>query len=218
VCDVVLAEKRRTEGRACYAAVVELADATPAHLRRALTLALDDEDATTATTLLTRLVPAGSAPDGDDAALAARTRAMVDGDVAALDATTPWLATARAPQPLLEWRLKTQRAVGRLDDAVATLERLLPLSRGGAQRQRQEMQLVDLLVKQGAEARALAQLERTLSRSPRDAAVLAQKALVEVALDRIDDATATLARLRAVAPGDARIDTIAKRLQRSAPP
>jgi O-antigen ligase/tetratricopeptide (TPR) repeat protein len=216
LCEVLVGEKRLAEARACFDDVVAKPDVAVAQLRRAFVLAFDAGDLDASRALLVRLVPDGAVPDGEDARLGARLRAAVDGDDAALQASAAWVGAARDPLPLLEWRLATQRALGRLEDATTTVERMLANARSLRQRQSLEMTLVELWVKRGEWARALRQLEQTLARNPRDAAVLAQKALVEVELDRDGDARATLERLRAVAPGDKRILTIEQRLQTSA--
>jgi O-antigen ligase/tetratricopeptide (TPR) repeat protein len=211
-CEVLVREARTRDARSCFADVVALPDATSEHRRRALALAFDDGDLTTAQRLWATLVPAGTPPDGADAVWGARLKAAVDGDDAALTESSAWLRSARAPLPLLEWRLTRLRALERHEEAVATLERMLPLVRSPRQRQSLEMNLVELLWKQGEWARALQQLEKSIARAPRDPALLAQKALVEVELGRASEAQATLARLRLVAPGDKRIAEIEQRL------
>jgi O-antigen ligase/tetratricopeptide (TPR) repeat protein len=213
LCEVLATEKRTVEARSCFADVLVLPDASPAHVRRAVALAFEAGDLDVARALFARLVPEDGIPDGADAALGARLRAAIDGDERALQASEAWLAVAREPLPLLEWRLATLRAHDRLDEASATVERMLAAARSLKQRQSFEMILVDLLCKRGEQARALEQLDKTLARSPRDPAVLAQKALVELELDRVVAARATLERLRAVAPADQRIRVIEQRLQ-----
>jgi O-antigen ligase/tetratricopeptide (TPR) repeat protein len=214
LCEGLRREKRIAEARGCFAEVVALPDAGPREFRSAITLALEAQETTTATAVLARLVPSDRRPDGEDARLAARVVAGAEGEARALAVSTTWLPTAREPAPLLQWRLAAQQKAGLLDDAVATLEALLPLARGLRERQNVELQLVEVWLRQGAYARALTQLERTVARAPRDPALLAQKALVEVELGRIDDARATLDRLRLVAPGDRRVGAVEQRLQR----
>jgi tetratricopeptide (TPR) repeat protein len=216
LCELLVREKRPDEARVCFDDVVQRADATAAQRRRALGLAFDAGDIGAATALLAQLVPAGVLPDGEDARLGARLRAAVDGDDAALELSSRWLAKARDPLPLLEWRLATLRAHDRSDEAATTLERMLPLVRSLKQRQGLELSLVEVLWKRGDWARALQQIEQTLARAPRDPALLAQKALLEIELGRDRAARTTLDRLRAAAPADKRIAEIERRLQATA--
>ncbi|MBM4282704.1 MAG: hypothetical protein FJ137_18790 [Deltaproteobacteria bacterium] len=212
LCEQLARERRVAEARGCFDDVNALPDAVAAHRRRALVLAFDAGDVARARTLFALLVPDGALPDGEDARLGARLRAAVDGDDAALTASTAWLAAAREPLPLLEWRLAALRAAERLDEASATVARMLPLARTPRQRQGLEQLVIELLMRRGEWAQSLQQLDQMLARAPRAPGLLAQKALVEIELGSDDAARATLDRLRTAAPGSKRIVELERRL------
>lgn len=201
LCDVLVREKRSIEARACADDTAALPDATDAHRRRSIELALAAGDLVDASAGIAEL----KAPhDGDEAVLAARVQAAVEGTSAALTTSSTWIAGAKNAKPLLEWRLREQRSAGLYDDAEATLAVLRPTARSAAQASDYDLALIDVRQKRGDTLGALQALERALATRPRDPGLLLARLQLELSAGQLGDALATLRRMKLVAPDDRR--------------
>ncbi|MDP2340173.1 MAG: O-antigen ligase family protein [Deltaproteobacteria bacterium] len=199
LCDALVREKRSIEARACADDAAALPDASDVHRRRAIELALAAGDLVDASEGIARL----KAPhDGDEAVLAARVQAAIEGTPAALTTSSTWIAGAKNARPLLEWRLREQRSAGLYDDAEATIGLLRPLSRTPAQATGYDLALVDVRQKRGDPVGALAALRNALSARPRELALLLAKVKLETASGDLVGASATVRQMRSIAAVD----------------
>ncbi len=224
LCDVLVREGRLELARACAADAAGLPDATDVHQRRTIELALTAGDIDDAKTRLQQLT---TPHDGEAAVLAARVSSALEGAPAALSTTATWIASARDPRPLLEWRLAEQRSARLFDDAEVTLLLLRPLSRNTAQATGYDLALVDLRRQRGDTVGALSALRSALGARPTDLSLLLAKVRLEVSSGDVASASLTLRQMRGIAAsgplsnqkggGDKRVDAAEKLLHPTSP-
>lgn len=202
LCNALVREKRDVDARACLREVTPLPDATPAHHRAAIELAISSFDLAAAQAGVAALP---RPLDGAEAALAAQVLALSDGVEAALVSTSLWVDEAKDARPLLEWRLREQRRLKQFDDAASTIGKLRALSKTAAQATSWDLQLVGLLRERGDPAGARVALQKALVSRPRDLDLLAARFKLELAEGDVGGATATWTRMRDVSPKDRRV-------------
>ena len=196
LCRTLEKEGRLDDAIACADVLAARVDATTLHRLESLRLALlrptlDDTD------LRRRVaeVLARGPPDGEVAVQLARALLHLEGRPAALAMSSTWLATMGDARPLLQWQLNEHSAAGNLDDARATLQRLRPMARTPADRDRFDRLEADLHGRAGDHGQRLLVIERLAARHPDDAELLALQGLAEVAAGKTGGALLTLKRI-----------------------
>lgn len=197
LCKLLEKERRLDDAIACAAVLAARVDATALHRVESLRLALlrptpDDTDLRRRVAEVLVRAP----PDGDVAVQLARALLHLEGRAAALGSSSTWLATMSDARPLLQWQLNEHSAAGNLDDARATLQRLRPMARTAADRDRFDRLEADLHGRAGDHGQRLLVIDRLAARHPNDVELLAMQGLAEVAAGKTGGALLTLKRIR----------------------
>jgi tetratricopeptide (TPR) repeat protein len=212
--DALLREGRLDDAQATYDEAVTLPGVTSWFVHRDIELAVRRNDVDGAQARLKQLYPDGVL-DGEGAVLAARALELKVGPGDALEQSAALLTGLQQPTPLQQWRLDLALRTGKNDDAARIIEALRPLAADVADVNRLDLMEARLYAARGEAGKELRLLLRLADRSPTDVGLLLSLGYAQVQLGLREQAESTLARLKTLAPHNASVDDLGRRLHQN---